>query len=306
MSVKLGRRTVGNVVFIEGNAGSSNGRTSPFGGEYLGSNPSPANCRVKCDMLKTGIALAILGASGLIFAFVIIADSIFGDFKIARGLWSLEVIMNPFMYLIAPVAFISGIFIILIQTLPRNVWWKKYIILLAAVGVCFAINATLTLRLPSLCMGFAQTKITNQVLSDVVETRSCFNPFWPASWWGSIKYFFGNSFNADIQQARRDFKDVRKHSISTDVFFGYLSTQSSTETIDGKITKQYPVLVTEDPDPLQRASTSATGTVIVSVSPDSDGPTYVRFLEIPRRFYSIYNPERNWYEIVSAEMVIPR
>ena len=30
------------MVFIEGNAGSSNGRTSPFGGEYLGSNPSPA------------------------------------------------------------------------------------------------------------------------------------------------------------------------------------------------------------------------------------------------------------------------
>ncbi len=29
-------------VLSSGNAGSSNGRTSPFGGEYLGSDPSPA------------------------------------------------------------------------------------------------------------------------------------------------------------------------------------------------------------------------------------------------------------------------
>ena len=31
-----------NFVTVHSIAGSSNGRTSPFGGEYLGSNPSPA------------------------------------------------------------------------------------------------------------------------------------------------------------------------------------------------------------------------------------------------------------------------
>lgn len=30
-----------------GIAGSSNGRTSPFGGEYLGSNPSPAAMKIR-------------------------------------------------------------------------------------------------------------------------------------------------------------------------------------------------------------------------------------------------------------------
>ena len=33
---------VGKIWYFEHIAGSSNGRTSPFGGEYLGPSPSPA------------------------------------------------------------------------------------------------------------------------------------------------------------------------------------------------------------------------------------------------------------------------
>ncbi len=51
------------LIDLEGIAGSSNGRTSPFGGEYLGSNPSPA-----AQIMKS-IIEEYIGKSGVKYIF---------------------------------------------------------------------------------------------------------------------------------------------------------------------------------------------------------------------------------------------
>ena len=41
--------------FVAEAAGSSNGRTSPSGGEYLGSSPSPAALKINLEVLDSNL-----------------------------------------------------------------------------------------------------------------------------------------------------------------------------------------------------------------------------------------------------------